>query len=176
MEVELIEFKFSQIKEQYLIFVNGKKINLNDWVLYTHSKDNTDNIQIEITNAYSISKLDVFYIPETVEEITIDKYIDSYAMGNINIESDMMDVPFDKDVFYVYINGTKINANDIDNIDKNSFHINGYTSSISNLCICKYIQSDHIMRELLSYGELWSDGTQTLSSNGYKKLFDKISK
>jgi len=42
---------------------------------------------------------------------------------------------------------------------------------INKLCVCKMIQSDVIMKELISYNELWSDGTETLSKDIYEHLF-----
>ena len=160
------EFKYSKVKEQYLIFVNGKKINMENWSI-TFS----DKIIIELLNVKNIQKVDVFYIPETVDEITIPTYYDPYGIGNVDIQSTLMDVPFDNEVFYVYLDGIKIPINKVQTIDKNTFRVDGYTHELSNLCICKYIQSDQIMKHLLSYNELWSDGTQTLNNEIYNRLF-----
>ena len=134
----------------------------------------SDKIIIELLNVKNIQKVDVFYIPETVDEITIPTYYDPYGIGNVDIQSTLMDVPFDNEVFYVYLDGIKIPINKVQTIDKNTFRVDGYTHELSNLCICKYIQSDQIMKHLLSYNELWSDGTQTLNNEIYNRLFKHI--
>ena len=134
------EFKFAHDTNHYLIFVNGKKINREYWDL----KLGTSNqIQLHITT--SVNYVDIFYVPDICEEITISRYISYYGYGDIDIpQSDEFDFPFDKDVFFVYINGKKIPISEIENIDKNSFRIVSGGKNFENLCICNLLMKANI--------------------------------
>lgn len=136
------------------------------WELLTEN-----GLQIQITNITDIQTVDVFYLPDECDEITNENYRTTFGMGDVNIPEGEIDVPFDKDVFLVYVDGVKISSDNIQEVDRNSFRILDQEDIIPNLCICKFIQSDIIMKELISYEELWSNGTETLNKEVFERLF-----
>ena len=160
------DFDFTQNKNQFLIFVNNKKVTMGYWELLTEN-----GLQIQITNITDIQTVDVFYLPDECDEITNESYRTTFGMGDVNIPEGEIDVPFDKDVFLVYVDGVKVSSDNIQEVDRNSFRILDQEDTIPNLCICKFIQSDIIMKELISYEELWSNGTETLNKEVFERLF-----
>lgn len=163
------KFKFAHNIDKYIVFVNGYRIDNDSWNLVL-----SDVNQIQIISDIT-GYVDIFYVPDACDEISIGYYNTKFGLGDVDIpENENFDLPFDKDVFFVYVNGVKIPLTQIDNIDKNSFRIIGKTDIIENLSICKYIQSDVIMKELFSYEELWSNGTQTLTKDIYDRVFSRL--
>ena len=162
------DFKFTQNKNQYLIFVNNKKIAMDKWELL-----NTSSLQIQLIGITDVQNIDVFYLPDECDEITNTEYRTTFGMGDVDIPDGEIDVPFDKDVFLVFVDGVKVPNEQIQEIDRNSFRILNQEDIIPNLCICKYIQSDVIMKELISYEELWSNGTESLNKEVFERLFKK---
>ena len=163
------KFKFAHDIDKFIIFVNGYRLNTDSWTLML-----SDSNQIQI-NSDIIDYVDIFYVPDSCDEISIGYYNTKLGLGDVDIpENENFDLPFDKDVFFVYVNGVKIPLSQIENIDINSFRIIGKTDILENLCVCKYIQSDVIMKELFSYEELWSNGTQTLDKDTYNRLFSRL--
>ena len=160
------DFQFINNKNQFMIFVNNKKINFENWDLLINT-----NTQIQILNNEDITTVDVFYVPDEYNEIFTNEYKTRFGMGDIDIPIDDIDVPFDKDVFLVYIDGEKVDLENIQPIDRNSFRIVGEEDIIQNLSICQFIQSDVIMKELISYEELWSNGTESLNKEIFERLF-----
>lgn len=162
-------FKFSHNTDKYIIFVDGRRINNKNWTFIL-----SDSIKIQISSD-TVNYVDIFYVPDVCDEISVDQYTTKLGLGDVDIpENENFDLPFDKDVFFVYVDGVKIPLSQIENIDRNSFRIIGKTDILNNLCICKYIQSDIIMKELMSYEELWSNGTQILNKNTYQHIFTKL--
>ncbi|MDD3122074.1 MAG: hypothetical protein PHC62_01000 [Candidatus Izemoplasmatales bacterium] len=162
------DFIYTHNEEQYIVFVNGLKIRNDQWNLIISNEPTLYLTDI----SDMIHRVDVFYLPELYEEISMEEYQTKFSMGDVTIESDL---PFDKDVFFIYVDGKKIPINEIQEIDRDSFriyHLEGDT--IPNLSICKFIQSDHIIRELMSYDELWSDGVDTLDKVLYERLFKRL--
>lgn len=160
------DFKYAQDTYQFAIFVDGKHICASEWSIYTKN----NNLLINIPSISKICTVDVFFLPDICDEITSNRYVTKLGMGDVTID-DYLDVPFDKDVFFIYCDGIKVPVSRIQNIDKDSFRLFDKEDVIDKLCVCKAIQSDEIMKELISYHELWSDATQTLDKEIYERLF-----
>ena len=161
------DFKLCQNISQYMIFVNHKKINKEDWSIIA-----SNNITLSIMNHPNIETVEVFYIPEILDESNVEYYHTKFGHGDIQIDN--LDIPFDKDVFFIFVDGKKQNMNNIENISRDSLRLVDKKDNINNLCICKLMQTDLFLKELLSYQELWSNNISALTNDTFKKLFDKI--
>lgn len=168
------QFKFATNKMQYIIFVNGKKINSDKWELvYAEDSNNVRSLTIRFTNEVPIlnSSVSVFYIPDPYEEIIMENYISNY--GVITVEENQFLYPFHKELFMVFVNGDKIKIDDIDNISKNEIRIKtDYTTS--NITICKFLQPDDLLKEIYSYADTWSKSISSLTEEEFRKLMIKI--
>lgn len=210
-------FKFCQNKKQYMIFVNGKKLNYNDWdlliprmdqyTIYTIRPltDSNGNVllindkPLKILNSSSETNyiesnrmsiktnsplhlgdiIDIIYVPDPYDEIILHKYIPN-ENGIVELDKDILQYPFSKDLFLVFMNGKKVPNDQIDDINMNKIRLKVVSdddkSNMDNITICKYINPDNILKELYSYGDEWSDAIDKLSDSDFYKLFVELKK
>ena len=73
------------------------------------------------------------------------------------------------------MNGKKVSNDLIEDISKNKIRIKNISNddiiNMDNICICKYIIPDKILKELYSYGDEWSNSINTLNDSDFYKLF-----
>ena len=205
-------FRFSQNKKQYMVFVNGKKLNYNDFDLLIprldkHTihviralTDHNGNVvlindkPLEVLNSYeeyyytesnrmsirtnvSLHKgdiIDIIYVPDPFDEIILKDYIPN-ENGIIELDENILQYPFSKDLFLIFMNGKKVSNDLIEDISKNKIRIKNISNddiiNMDNICICKYIIPDKILKELYSYGDEWSNSINTLNDSDFYKLF-----
>lgn len=208
-------FRFCRNRKQYMIFVNGKKINYDEWDLliprmdpYTEYTiraltDFNGNVvlindkPLKIYNTYSELKyinthkmaiktmtplkkgdiIDIIYVPDPYDEIILRNYIPN-ENGVVELNREILQYPFSKDLFLVFMNGKKVPNDQIDDINMNKIRLKSITdddkASMDNITICKYIIPDNILKELYSYGDDWSDSIDKLSDSDFYKLFVQL--
>ena len=166
------EFRFCQFSNQYMIYVNGLKLNQDDWqLLYpTHNIPRKD-ISIKLNSSLKLGdKIDIIYIPTPYEEIILKN--NSNKFGDIILDASNLDYVFDNELFLIFIDGNKILKDNIQNISSNRVRIKNKTTW-NEVCICKYLNPDRILQKVFSYGDLWSKSVNGLSNSDYEKLFIK---
>lgn len=165
------EFRFCHNKNQFMIFVNNKKLNFSDWSLeIVNNKKDFLTIKT-LTPLNKGDRIHIFYIPETYEEIILNNHLSQF--GDIIVDTSNLGYSFDKDLFMIFVDGKKINNEDIQNISMNRVRIKTDYPEYSNICICKYLKSDELLEKVFSYGDKWSNAVSSLSVDQYNKLFIK---
>ena len=108
------EFRFCHNKNQFMIFVNNKKLNFSDWSLeIVNNKKDFLTIKT-LTPLNKGDRIHIFYIPEAYEEIILNSHLSQF--GDIIVDTSNLGYSFDKDLFMIFVDGKKINNEDIQNI------------------------------------------------------------
>lgn len=149
IDIELPDdFLFCNDKERFMVFVNGRKIDLKNFkVTIIKPTRPFDDLSVYINlELKKGDKLEVFYVPDRMEEIVIEPTIP--LSGNIIIDKTKLNYNLSKDLYLFFINGKKINPNQIIDIDQTKIKIISNIKTLSNLCIIKHIEDDEILSTL----------------------------
>lgn len=161
-------FRFCKFKNQFMIFLNDKKLNFNEWNL----NDNNHSIEILPTLTKG-DVVNIFYIPDSYEEIIFDKFNSGFK--DIIIDTSELGYGFDNELFMIFVDGHKIATDNIQNISMDRIRIKSDYSINSSICICKFMNPDKLLEKLVSYSDKWSDAIADLSEKDYENLFIKAS-
>lgn len=182
------QFRFCHSKNHYMVFVNGKRLNFASWDLNLPVAEPLSKY-ISITFKKELQagdKLDIFYIPIGYEEIfsaTNETLTDDIA--RVRLTLDDLGYPFDKDLFMIFTNGTKINYEMINNINNHTIDVDikkmkdiddNYIYDTSNTCVLKFIQESELLGKIFSYSDHWSNAVDSLTNEQYLKLLETTTK
>lgn len=220
-----LDFRFAQNKKQYMIFVNGKKLNYTDFELmipkkvYTTTTTTTYTLRplvnheervvfindvplkmgetsVEVDtdtswvtyNRMAIKTniplvlgdlIEIVYVPDPYDEITLPNYIPNDD-GIVELDEEILQYPFSKDLFLVFMNGKKVSNDLINDVNKHKIRIKDISNedieNMKNITVCKYIIPDNILKEVYAYGDKWSDAVDSLSESDFHKLFVELNK
>lgn len=184
-------FKFCHSIDQYMIFVDGRKLTQDEWQLITPTHG-TPRDKISIRLNYSLINgqlIHIFYLPDPYEEIVVDLGLNDNGVviaetRDIIMDTSSLDYSFDNELFLIFVNGSKIIKDDIQNISstrvriKDSFDLSNADLPASaaggisrKVCICKYLNPDKILQKVFSYGDLWTKSVDGLTKEDYEQLF-----
>ena len=166
-------FKFCHNVNQYMIFVNGIKLNQDEWELIkpTHTSPRSE-ITVRLDNPiHGEDIIYIFYLPDSYEEVVLENRLSKN--GDIILDADMLDYSFDNELFMIFVDGHKILRDNIQNISSNRVRVKTSYPEWSKICICKYLNPDRILQKVFSYGDLWAKSVSGLSEDEYEQLFIK---
>lgn len=145
------EFKFCMDIDRYLVYINGRKINKNNFKVTIVKNTRPFHRNCLYTNIVLKpgDLVEVFYVPDKLTEVHVEKKIDTNS-GMIMIDKSKLSYNLDKDLYLIYINGRKIYSKDIMNVSKNIIKIQN-SESIHNVSIIKHINSIDILHKLFTY-------------------------
>lgn len=168
------EFRFCHNKNQYMIFVNQIKLNLDEWELSIMDNDHhLDALSITVdTSLNAGDMINIFYIPEPYEEIILENHTNN--VGDVIMDVSDLEYPFDSQLFMIFLDGRKMLTDDIQNISSNRIRIKNTIPLNSNVCVCKYLNPEKLLYKVFSYGDLWTKSVESLSVSEYENLFVKI--
>lgn len=172
------DFRFCRNKNQYLVFVDGIKLNNDDFSLQYMTNENQIT-RMSITTVDMVKKnsyIYFIYIPDAYNELLIDNYESEISNGDINLDTSELEYPFDKDLFLISIDGKKILNSNIQNIDSHRVKLTHMDGPFKQICINSFMKPDALLKEVFSYGDTWSRAVDSLSKEDYIKLFKKIKK
>ena len=167
------DFKFCNEKDKYLVFINGRKIdNENFKVTIVKPTRPFDDISTYVNIPLEKGdKIEVFYVPDRMEEIVIQPEIP--LSGTIVIDKSKISYNFNKDIYLLFINGKKINPDQMVDIDQNIIKIITDVKSIKNLSIIKHVEDEDILSVVFNENrDKISEIFDTLSSEQIDKLYD----
>lgn len=166
-------FRFCHNTNQYLVFVNGIKLNQTDWtIIYPTHELPRERITIRLDEPiHKGDIIDIIYIPDPYEEIILERYTNRF--GDIILDVSKLDYSFDNELFLIFIDGHKVIKDDIQNISANRVRIKTNYPEWSDVCICKYLNPDRILYKVFSYGDIWTKSVNGLSQEDYEQLFIK---
>jgi len=164
------EFKMCSEKRCYMIFINGKYIDISSYdVTIYNSEDPFYNIGVYLDQEILPNdKIEVIYVGNILSKVyeNIDAINNS---GNILLDSSKLKYPFDNELYMIFIDGRKTILTEINNIDSNRFNIKTTSGQIVNkVSIIQFIEEDEI---LYSY---FKDNSNLLSSIINKLTEDDI--
>ena len=162
------DFNFCINKNQYMIFVNGKKINQDNFRLITaHPKRPFDDMSIYMTYEFEPGdRVDVFYLPIVLREFVTAPRIP--VSGNIYLDRTQFDYGLNKDMYLIFVNGDKIPYSDIKNINSSKLHIDADIHTLNDLCVLQHIKSIDVLREAFIENE--SEWDKAMNSTEFDKL------
>jgi len=166
------EFAYCQNKNNYMIFINGRKIDIADFQLTNVNKINPfDEISLYIGIPLKANdKIDFFYVPEEISEVAAAPIIPTD--GNILIDKLKLPYAFDKDLYFVFMNGKKVSSDSILNIDSHKAKILNNIGTISNLSILRHANDEDTINELFSSNNNIYDSTiDSLSDTDLNMLY-----
>lgn len=170
------EFRFCNEKEKYLVFVNGRKIdNQNFKVTIFKPTRPFDDISTYVNIPLEKGdKLEVIYVPDRLEEVVVYPNID--LTGNIVIDKSKIAYNFDKDLYLLFINGKKIRTDQMIDIDQTRVKIISDIKSIRNLCVIKHIGDEEILSSLFNENkDKITEIIDSLTNEELNKLYgDKV--
>lgn len=150
-DVELPDtFRFCNNKHQYLVFINGRRIDTDHFKLTITKKTRPfDDLAVYLNITLNKGdRLEVFYIPEEIEEVVINTNID--VKGKLVIDRTKLAYNFSKDLYLVFANGKKITPDELYDIDSNKIMITKDIKTLKNLSILKYIKDEDYLSELFN--------------------------
>lgn len=172
------EFRFCHQDSQYMVFVNGIKLNRNDFeVEYMNNENHLDKVTVILSEYLNKGdRIHIFYLPESYDETIInlkDSTNKLYASTNtIIMDVSELDYTFDSELFIIFVDGKKVLVSDIQNISANRVRIKtGNLTNNSEVCICRYLNPDKILQKVFSYGDSWTSKVDNLEDGDYKRLF-----
>lgn len=160
------DFNFCLNKNQYMIFINGKKIDQSNFRLISADpKRPFDDVSIYMSIEYGINdRVDVFYLPIVLREFISAPRIP--ISGNIYLDRTKFDYGLNKNMYLIFVNGNKIAPSQIKNINSSKLHIDADIKSVNDLCILQHIKSQDVLREAFAENESeWDNATNSLNSD-----------
>lgn len=165
------EFRYANDISRYIVFINGRKIDRENFKI-TDVKPTRPFVNISIYFNFVLRDgdiIDVFYIPEVMEEILISPTINTD--NTVVVDRSKIKYGLDKNVYMIFINGKKLNNNQVVNISANKILLRNIDSR-SNISIVKYIQDDELLSTLFSSNDLLSDIVNNLSSTQFNSVYN----
>lgn len=168
------EFKYCKNKNQFLVFLNGLKLNSDQYIVTIPNINNPYTDVSVFFNEYlkKGDKVELFYVPEELEEVISKK---TFTSAYMILDKSKLDYSFNNNTYLVFSNGRKIRPSDIITLNSNKIGIKNLTSN-NNLSFIKYIKPIDILNKLYhSISNEYDELINNLSHDLSVKLFGNIS-
>lgn len=139
------DFNFCTERNKYMVFINGRKIDNENFTI-TIAKDTLpfDDLSVYVNIPLSKGdKIEIFYVSEPLEEITVQPRINQ--SGIVTVNRDKISYDLDEELYMIFINGRKMNSTQLKKMNSNRLKIITNLKSIDNLCIIKHVKDDKII-------------------------------
>ena len=149
-------FRYCKNQDQFMIFVNGRKLNAYDFLISIPKLSRPFNAMYLYTSRFINpgDRLEVFYTPIKCKDLAFniddDKYMKIGSDGYLKLSPDITNQQFMKDAYWISINGKKVNPKDIIEMDSTLFKIGKDYETLKNLSIIPLLE-DNTYEELDSY-------------------------
>lgn len=165
------DFKFCHDIENYMIFINGQKLDPDQYRLTNMIKD----VPFDDLSIYTDiimkpgDKIEAFYIPDKIRSIVVRGTIPD--TGTIEVDMDKLSYNFSKNLHFIFVNGMKIYPDSMVDVGRNKIRIKNDIGSINNLCIIEHIDSISILTDIfIKSSDLWTNFINSLTEDEYNKL------
>lgn len=169
------EFKFCDNTDQYIVFVNGKKIDKDSYKVIIPSINTPfDDNSIYISKILKKDDIvEIFYLPDMMKELQTFPNLNSN--GDIFIDRTKFKHNISKDLNFIFVNGKKIPRDWIYDVSQTKVKLTTDPESIHNLCIIQHIKEDELLSEIFNNTtDLMSEIIDQLSVPEYKKIIQDI--
>lgn len=167
-------FRYCNNLSQFIVFVNGRKIDHKNFKITIAKKTRPfDDLSVYINIELNKNdRLEVFYVPEELEEVVTEPMMN--LKGKLVIDQSKLLYNFSKDLYLVFVNGKKINTNQLQNIDSNKIMVLDNIKTVHNLTIIKYIKDDELLSEIFKQNkDLITHIMDSINSNDLSNLYGK---
>lgn len=165
-----LDFRFANDVNRYIVFVNNRRIDRNNFKI-TDVKPTRPFINISIYFNIILKqddKIDIFYVPDVMEEVLISPKVNN----NIAIvDTSKIKYGLDRNVYMLFLNGKKLNMNQIINSSANRILIKNVDST-DNLSIVKYIPDTKLLSDLFIGSDILSDILNNLPIGQFNLLYN----
>ena len=151
-------FRYCTDLNRYMLFVNGRLLNRDQYEITIPSDPVSGKYQFMIllyTKLNTSDKFDVVYSSTELEDIITQDQLD--PSGNIVAQDpSVLDYVLSKELYMVWLNGKKIPASQLDDINTRCISINTDQATMNNLRVIKHIKCD-ILRGIEHNGFIWDE-------------------
>lgn len=144
------DFNFCTEINKYMVFINGRKIDkANFKVTIANANLPFDDLSVYVNIPLKKGdRIEIFYISEPLEEVSVQPKINQ--SGIININRNNISYSLNEEVYMIFINGKKINKTQLKSMNSNRLKIITDLDSIDNLCIIKHIEDNNIISNVFN--------------------------
>lgn len=170
-----MEFKFCNNRNQYIIFINGRKIDKKFYNVVTPSVDSPmDDLSIYFNRLLRVDDIvEIFYLPDRLYECSIDTKLESN--GSIYLDKSKLNHNISKDLNFIFVNGRKIPKDWIYDVNQTMVQLTTDPESIYNLCIIQHIDPDELVSSIFSStDDLITTNMNELNDAELKKIITDI--
>ena len=134
------KFMYCHDYARYMVFYNGRRLAANQYRLALPVRSGTPfseyNLYLPIS-ANDGDRVDVFYLPSLMKDVVFTKT--AQTSGDIHIDKDLLTYGTSRNLYILWVNGKKIPASHIADLNSVYMKIIEDEGSVNNLCITKYI-------------------------------------
>lgn len=162
------EFNYLSNDDAFMIFINGRKINRENFIVTIPSESRPfDRSILEITTFLDKGDdIDIFYLPDNIKSINLK---DNTQYEPLAMVSDKIIYNLSKDLQFFFVNGRKIARDHIEDISANHVVIDKAYSNY-DLDIVYYIDGFDIVNEVYNELENKEEYIYTIMKDLYKSL------
>lgn len=159
------DFKYCINKNKYMVFLNGRLLNSNNFVLAIPGYNNPFDQPLLYINVIILpnDEVEVFYLPFELTDAYSTDTISSD--GDISINDSFIPFSLGKDAYWYFINGRKINSDNINNISDTRININTDYESTNNFTLMKFISPLDVISRLISNEDNWNNIISSLGTD-----------
>lgn len=165
-----VDFRFANDISRYMIFLNGRRLDKENYKLTMVDPTRPfTNIAVYFNLLLEIGDtIDIFYLPDSMDEVLIKPEIEN---NTVLINNDAIKYGLDKDIYMIFVNGKKLNPDQIVNVSSTIIMVKN-VESIYNLSIVKYIKDIDILSEMFNDSDTMSTFVGNLTTSQFDNTFD----
>ena len=171
-----VDFNYCHDKSHYMIFLNGKMLSKQNFSITDPSfKRPFDKLYLYITTHLEPEDiLEVYYMPSS---FTDDIWFDELDLtGDVVVDASNISVPLSTDNYFIFVDGKKINPEDVINISRNRIRIKTTYGSIHNIVFTRYNHEIDEIEEVFKYAkdDEWSKYIDSLRYSDLNRIINNV--
>ena len=166
-------FKYAHNIDQYMVFINGRRIS-NDCLEFNIPKKDNPFYELSIYSSIIFAegdRADVIYLPFSMNEVCNEISIPNNAV----LKSFQHDFPFGLNLenYMIFVNGMKINNNEIEIVSDDTFKLKQNVYSTDNLSIINIATVPTQIDKLFNTDD-WNNLVTDLTQNDIVSFYKEI--
>lgn len=135
-------FKYCDNKAQYMVYINGRRINEDEFFITTPKVTRPFWANYLYTTRFinPEDRVDVFYLPISVKNMNVGELSRLPESGYIEADSALLQAPFDPKLYGFWVGGKKIAACHINMVSSNIIRVSKDYMSTEDLIINHYFK------------------------------------
>ena len=166
------KFMYCNDYSKYLVFYNGRRLGSDHYRLTLPVRPTTPFNTFDIYLTLPIcegDRLDVIYVPSLMSDAIMKPEVP--VSGDIVIDKSIINYGLSTDLYMIWLNGKKVPASHIIDIDSSHMRIITDEETTETLCITKYIPDIDVLTDVFKENEaLWDTIIAQLNNEEIYKL------